>query len=336
MIRQSLKEGGSMKKVFSVMLIALMAVGVFANGAQESSSTGVPDFSKMNVQCIVPYSAGGGTDQVMRGLADAASSSFKNISVINVTGGSGATGMLQGAHSKPDGSVVTMVTVELVTLEAMGNNAGLTYSMFKPIMLLNTASSAITVRADDPRFKNINDFIDYAKKNEVLVGNSGIGAIWHLAAAGFGKVTGAKLKHVGYDGAAPAITDLLGGHIDAVSVSYSEVSSFVESGDLKVLAVLSDHRLAAIPDVPTVKESGYDVSLGTWRGIAVPASTPDAIVDELYKIFSTAAETEKFKTFMNNTKNVIEIMDGPSFKEKMKNELTLYSDLVKDLGLAVK
>jgi hypothetical protein len=61
MIRQSLKEGGSMKKVFSVMLIALMAVGVFANGAQESSSTGVPDFSKMNVQCIVPYSAGGGT-----------------------------------------------------------------------------------------------------------------------------------------------------------------------------------------------------------------------------------------------------------------------------------
>lgn len=325
-----------MKKLITVALIAMIAFSAFANGAQETASAAAPDFKTLNVQCIVPYSAGGGTDQVMRGLADAAASSFKNISVINVTGAGGATGMLQGANSKPDGTTITMTTVELVTLQAMGNNAGLTYTMFKPIMLLNTACSAITVKADDTRFKTFNDFIEYAKKNQVLMGNSGIGAIWHLAAAGLGKATGAQFKHVGYDGAAPAITDLLGGHIDAVAVSYAEVSSFVQSGNLRVLAVLADNRLESIPDVPTAKECGYDVTLGTWRGIAVPAATPDAVVEELYRIFSAAAASEQFKAFMKNTNNVIEIMNGPAYAEKMKNELTLYTDLVKELGLAVK
>lgn len=324
-----------MKKLLTIALVAMVAISAFANGAGETTTT-TPDFKTMNVQCIVPYSAGGGTDQVMRGLADAASPEFKNLSVINVTGAGGATGMLQGANAKNDGSTITMTTVELVTLEAMGNNAGLTYTMFKPIMLINTACSAITVKADDTRFNTFEDFIKYAQQNQVLVGNSGIGAIWHLAAAGLAKETGANFKHVGYDGAAPAITDLLGGHIDATAVSYAEVSAFVESGDLKVLAVLSDNRLESIPDVPTAKECGYDVVLGTWRGIAVPASTPDAVVDELYRIFSTAAESEQFKTFMKNTNNVIEIMDGPSYMEKMKKELELYSALVKELNLAVK
>ena len=228
-----------------------------------------------------------------------------------------------------------MVTVELATLEAMGNNAGLTYTMFKPIMMVNSACAAITVKADDDRFETLQDFIDYSKANEVQVGNSGIGAIWHLAAAGLAKNAGTEFKHVGYDGAAGAITDLLGGHIDAVAVSYSEVNSFVQSGELKVLGVMSNERLAAIPDVPTCKECGYDAVLGTWRGLAVPASTPDEVVAELYRIFSEAAASDAFVEFMNNTNNVIEIMDGPSFNDMIASQRELYTALVNDLGLKV-
>ena len=109
----------------------------------------------------------------MRALADAAKGSFKNISVENRSGGGGATGMLAGANAKADGTTVTMITVELATLEAMGTNAGLTYSMFKPIMMVNSACSAITVNAKDDRFNTIEDFINYAKENEVSMGNSG-------------------------------------------------------------------------------------------------------------------------------------------------------------------
>ncbi len=335
-----------MKKTISLALAFAMALSLTAcgkgggnAGASSTPSGSQPapavDFSKTNVTCVVPYDAGGGTDAVMRGLADAAKGSFKNVTVENRSGAGGATGMLYGANAPADGSVVTMVTVELVTLEAMGNNAGLTYSQFKPIMMVNSAASAITVKADDDRFNTLEDFIEYSKNNEVQVGNSGLGAIWHLAAAGLAKEAGTTFKHVGYDGANGAITDLLGGHIDAVAVSYAEVNSFVQSGDLKVLAVMANDRLEAIPDVPTCKELGYNAVLGTWRGLAVPASTPDEVVNELYRIFSEAAGSDQFKEFMANSNNVIDIMDGPAFSTMIADQAQLYAGLVQDLGLKV-
>ena len=322
-----------MKKIIALILALVMVMAMTAcSGGGAAAST---DFSKKNVTCVVPYDAGGGTDAVMRGLADAAKGSFKAITVENRSGAGGATGMLYGANAKNDGSIVTMITVELATLEAMGNNAGLTYSQFKPIMMVNSAASAITVKADDDRFNTLEEFIEYSKANEVQVGNSGIGAIWHLAAAGLAKVAGTDFKHVGYDGANGAITDLLGGHIDAVAVSYAEVNSFVQSGDLKVLAVLANNRLDAIPEVPTAKECGYEAVLGTWRGLAVPASTPDEVVAELYKIFSEAAASDAFVEFMTNTNNVIDIMDGESFTKLIADQLDMYTGLVADLGLKI-
>ncbi len=318
-----------MKKLTALVLV------IAALAACATAATAAVDFSKKKVTCIVPYDAGGGTDAVMRGWADAAKGSFRNITVENRSGAGGAIGMLYGANAKKDGSIITMITVELATLEAMGNNAGLTYTMFKPIMLVNTAASAITVKADDTRFNTLQDLIEYSKTNEVQMGNSGIGAIWHLAAAGLAKTAGTTFKHVGYDGANGAITDLLGGHIDAVAVSYAEVNSFVQSGDLKVLAVMANDRLEAIPDVPTCKECGYDAVLGTWRGIGVPAGTPDEIVNELYRIFSEAANSDAFKKFMANTNNIIELMDGDSFYKMIGDQLKLYTDLVQELGLKV-
>lgn len=339
--------------VLTAAMVATMLVGCGSSGsgstpagdapAAESSGSGdaaAPaggaDLSGESITCIVPYDAGGGTDTVMRALADAAKGSFKNVTVENRSGAGGATGMLAGATAKADGTTVTMITVELTTLEAMGTNAGLTYSMFKPIMMVNSACSAITVKADDERFSTLEDLIEYSKSNELQMGNSGNGAIWHLAAAGLAKTAGTEFKHVAYDGAAGAITDLLGGHIDAVAVSYAEVASYVESGDLKVLAVMSDNRLESIPDVPTCKESGYDAVLGTWRGLGVPADTPDEVVDALYAAFSSAAESDAFKEFMDNSNNVIEILDGATFEERIKKDLEIYTGLVNDLGLKVQ
>ena len=306
------------------------------SGDSGSASAGGADLSGESITCIVPYDAGGGTDTVMRALADSAKGSFKNVTVENRSGAGGATGMLAGATAKADGTTVTMITVELATLEAMGTNAGLTYSMFKPIMMVNSACSAITVKADDDRFGSLEDLIEYSKSNELQMGNSGNGAIWHLAAAGLAKTAGTEFKHVAYDGAAGAITDLLGGHIDAVAVSYAEVASYVESGDLKVLAVMSENRLESIPDVPTCKESGYDAVLGTWRGLGVPKDTPDEVVDALYAAFSSAAESDAFVEFMDNSNNVIEILDGAAFEERIKKDLEIYTGLVNDLGLKVK
>ena len=120
------------------------------------------------------------------------------------------------------------------------------------------------------------------------------------------------------------------------TVSYAEVANYVESGDLKVLAVMNDKRLDSIPDVPTCQEAGYDVVLGTWRGLGVPKDTPDEVVDQLYEIFSQAAQSDAFVDFMNKSNNVIDVLDGATFEERIKSDLETYTALVTDLGLKVQ
>lgn len=312
---------------FALLAAALALSGCAKGGASADKYPNSP------VSVVVPYAAGGGTDLVARALVDAAKTEFpKGISVENRTGGGGAVGMSYGSHAKADGSVITMVTVELVTLPHTGTGAGISYDQFKPIMMVNSAYSAITVKADAP-WKTLNEFIDYSKKTQVKVGNSGVGAIWHLAAAGLAKASGADFNHIPFDGAAPAITSLLGGHIDAVSVSYAEVASQVKAGTLRVLAILAPERIASIPDVPTAKELGYDVAIGTWRGLAVPKDTPDAITQKLYTIFDNASKADSFVAFMNGSNNVIEILDGPAYAAKMAADNELFKGLIADLGL---
>lgn len=245
-----------MKKVLSLVLAATLSMSLLA-GCGKKSSEGdggsAEGYPSKAVTVVVPFSAGGGTDTVARALVDAAKAEFpKNISVENREGAGGATGMMYGANAAKDGSSITMITVELTTLEHMGTGAGLTYDKFEPIIMVNSAPSAITVPADSP-YNTLEDLLKAAKTEEVQIGNSGVGAIWHLAAAGLAKEAGVEFSHIPYDGAAGAITDLLGGNIDAVSVSYAEVASQVEAGALKVLAVMSDERIEAIPEVPTAR-----------------------------------------------------------------------------------
>jgi tripartite-type tricarboxylate transporter receptor subunit TctC len=317
-----------MKRIIGVCAALAAALALAGCG-----TGGAGKYPNAPVSVVVPYSAGGGTDLVARALVDAAKTEFpKGISVENRTGGGGAVGMSYGSHAKADGNTITMVTVELVTLPHTGTGAGISYDQFKPILMVNSAYSAITVKADAP-WKTLNEFIDYSKTKQVQVGNSGVGAIWHLAAAGLAKASGANFNHIPFDGAAPAITSLLGGHIDAVSVSYAEVASQVNAGALRVLAILAPERIASIPDVPTAKELGYDVAIGTWRGLAVPKDTPDEVVTKLYSIFSTAAKSDSFVTFMNGSNNVIEVLDGPSYAAKMAADNELFKGLITDLGL---
>ncbi|MDR2390273.1 MAG: tripartite tricarboxylate transporter substrate binding protein, partial [Planctomycetota bacterium] len=277
---------------------------------------------------------GGGTDLIGRALADAMKTSFpRGIAVENRTGGGGSVGMSYGQNARPDGNIITMITVELVTLPHTGTGGDIYYDKFKPLMMVNSAYSAVTVQKSSP-YNTLADLLAAAKKNPLQVGNSGIGAIWHLAAAGLEQVAGVEFIHVPFDGAAPAITSLLGGHIDAVSVSYAEVISQIEAGELKVLAVLAPQRLASAPDVPTTKELGYDVSVGTWRGFGVPPATPPEIAAWLEKTFTDAARSPAFVKFMKDTKNDIDILSSSEFAQKLARDNDLFKTLITKLGLA--
>lgn len=344
-----------MKKIFGgiflTLLVLILAVGCSSSDNTESTS-GTPeanngevesgnenekksDYPNKPITMIIPYSAGGGTDATGRALAQAAEDNLgTSIGVVNKTGGGGSVGMSAGINSKPDGYTVTMFTVELTTLPHLGL-APFTFEDVKPVAQINFDPAAITVPADAP-YNTVEEFIDYAKNNpgKIRVGNSGTGAIWHLAAAGFEKATGIEFTHVPFEGAAPAVTSLLGGHIEAVTVSPAEVLSQVESGDLKTLAVMSPERSAALPDVPTLKEKGIEVpNLGPWRGIGVPKDTPDEVVKVLEKAFMEAADEEEFKTFMKNNGLGLVIQDSEGFGNVMEESSNSFGELIPELGL---
>ncbi len=325
------------KKTIVFLAVAMVAVLVIAGcgGAQKAEA---PKFPTKAVQVIVPFAAGGGTDALARAIGKSAEPIFKQpITVVNKVGGNGATGMTEGLNANPDGYTVTMITVETVMNPIVGA-VPWKPSDYKPVMLLNSDCAAVTVRADGP-YKTFEDFIKAAKENpgKIRVGANAPGAIWHLAALGLQDKAGVQFNVVPFPGGAgPAILDLLGGHIDAVSVSAAEVSQHVKAGKLKILAVLDGQRMKGYPDVPTAKEKGVDVQVITWRGLAVPGKTPDAVVATLHDGFKQAMGDPKFKEFMEKGNFGVAYMDGKQFAQHMEDQTKMFKPLLEKAGLAKK
>ena len=293
------------------------------------------EYPAKSIELIVPYAAGGGTDLVARAYADAVNRHLpQSVGVVNKTGGGGAVGLSEIMAARPDGYKIGMGTVEITTLPNMGV-ARFTVEDFTPIARLNAEPSAITVNASAP-WKTIEEFLAYAKENpgKARIGNSGTGAIWHLAAEALASKSGLKFNHVPYDGANPAVTALLGNHIEAVAVSPAEVSSHVAAGSLRILAVMDDQRSKAFPDVPTLKEKGVDVTVATWRGIVVPKKTPQNIVDALRAASKKAVEEQGFRDQLTKMNLSHAYLDGPEFGAAMKKDADMFKTLMKQIGLA--
>jgi tripartite-type tricarboxylate transporter receptor subunit TctC len=181
-------------------------------------------------------------------------------------------------NAKPDGYKIVLSSTELTFLNYLGL-AKFTYEDLVPIARLNADPAAVVVRADAP-YATLEQFLAAARKpdSNMRVGNAGQGSTWHMAAAALAEKTGARFNHIPYPGGAPATMALLGGHIDAVTVSTAEVASYVEAGKLKVLAVMADKRVAGYDNVPTLKERNIDLSIGIWRGISAPKGTPPEVI----------------------------------------------------------
>lgn len=310
----------------AVMILAALAV---ASGCSKKEV--YPD---KPVTVVCPFAAGGGNDTIIRALVDCAKDKFpKGIAVENRTGSGGTVGLSYGQNAKPDGYTITNIAVELVTLPHAGTGGDVYYDKWTPIMMPNYSCSVITVRADSP-YQTLDELLEASKTKELQAGNSGVGAIWHLANVALEQEAGTKFVHVPFEGGALMITSLLGGHLDFISCSYAEVYPHVKSGEFRVLAALSDERMAEAPDIPTAKELGYDVSIGAWRGLGCPKDTPDEVVKYLEDAFMEAASDEKFTEFMNNAMYPIVIEDSETFGKRIAEENEMYKQLMESMNLA--
>ena len=319
-----------MKRNFLTTALFSLLILLLASGPALAAS-----FPSKTITVICPWSAGGGTDTILRGLAKQTEPFLgQNITVVNKTGGGGAIGHGAGIRARPDGYTVTMVTFEIISLPPQGL-VPFTYKDYDLLMRVNMDPAAITVPKDAP-YNTIAEFVAYAKAHPggIKVGHSGPGSVWQIAGGIFAEKAGIDLTFVPHDGAAPAVTALVGKHIQAVSVSPAEVQGQVEAGSLKMLAVMSDSRLPNFPDVPTMKEAGYDVSFGTWRGLAVPKGTPAEVKKVLHDAFKKGMESETFLKFAKDSGLGLAYLPADAWGKDLEVASTNVANTMKKLGLA--
>ncbi len=227
------------------------------------------EFPTKEVQIIIPYAAGGATDLIFRALAATTGKYLgKAVIVVNRPGGGGTVGVVEAMKAPPDGYTLLSAITPLTILPHQVKTT-FTYKDFEPVINVVKDPGMFLVRSDSP-WKSLGEFIDYAKKNPemITVGNSGAGGGVHLIALAFEKSAGVKFNHIPFAGGGPSVTALLGGHINAVSVSPPEGIEHVKAGKLKIIALFAEKRFELFPDVPTVKEQGIDFTMGQWRGIS--------------------------------------------------------------------
>ncbi|MCL1992286.1 MAG: tripartite tricarboxylate transporter substrate binding protein [Spirochaetes bacterium] len=286
-----------MKKIaFLALVCFLMAsTALFAAGRRDR------EFPSRTITIICPFAAGGGTDAIARAIAAVAEAELGvSIVVDNRTGGAGAIGHTAIMHAPADGYTLGIITWELNSLPHMGL-IPFTFEDMDPFLLLNSEAAALTVHANSP-FQTVADFVEHALANpgSLSVGNSGTGAVWHVAAGLLEVETGIQLTHVGFDGAAPAVTSLAGGHIDAVTVSLAEVRAQVDAGNVRVLGIMDTQRSSMSPEIPTFIEQGFNVVTSTWRGLALPRGVDPEVRQALVNAFTAAMNNPAFATHMAN------------------------------------
>jgi tripartite-type tricarboxylate transporter receptor subunit TctC len=281
----------NMKKTFLIlMLVVLVVGGLFAQGGTEAK------FPMKQLNIVVGASAGGTSDTVTRFIAkDVEAQLGVPVIVTDKAGGSSAVAFEYMAAQKPDGYNLMYMPVESAMVKPLGFT-DLEPSSIQYIGLAMYLPATVTVNSKAP-WNTFGELIAYAKANpgKVTVGNSGTGSIWHFAAAGIEQVCDVKFNHVPFDGGSAAATAVMGGHIDVATVAPGEVLAGVESGDLKVLAIVDNSRSVLYPNVPCFKELGYDVKILGWGAFAVPKGTPSDVVAVLENAFAKAIQSEGFK-----------------------------------------
>lgn len=336
------------KRIVSLILALAMALMLVACGSQPANSNNGDDgntqqetkldWPKKTITVICPYSAGGGSDLMSRAVADELSKRL-GVSVVvdDKPGGSGSIGMQLLAASKNDGYTLILTACGACTLSPWLNDVTYTDESFAPICQVSASPSFICVRKDSG-ITTFDELVEKAKANPgtITVGTSGAGSSHHigLAALGLGLADNANLfQHIAYGGGAEAVTNLLGGHVDATATIWSEVSAYIESGDFIPLFCNGPETPDFAGDLPCAADYNLTSDGGTWYAFAAPAGTDQAIVDLLETtILDIMAQPETVQTF-ENLGNPVVLLGQKEISEKWSSGYKNAETTLKAIGM---
>jgi tripartite-type tricarboxylate transporter receptor subunit TctC len=278
------------------------------------------EYPSRPVTFINPFPPGGAADLVARPLAAVLEPMIRQPVVIETkSGAAGAVGAQFAATAKPDGyTLLTHITSisGFAEVDKLFNRAPkFTRADFIPIARF-IADPMIIVVNDQQPYKTLKEFVDAAKAkpNGIVMSSSGLYGALHLPMALFNKAAGISLRHLPTNGGGPALTALLGNNSQVLCSAISAASAQVKAGKIKALASFGAKRPPAMPDVPTLKELGYDLEFYLWVGLFAPKGTPDNVIAFWRDAARKAAATETFAKAMANVGQDVAYMDQPEFK----------------------
>jgi tripartite-type tricarboxylate transporter receptor subunit TctC len=311
-------------KVFTAALAGL-ALCAFAN-----VQAAYPD---RPIKVIVPWKAGGDTDNIFRPFAPALQKALGGATVViaNIGGASGTVGAREAKGSPPDGYTLYAVH-DYVHSTYYTGISDVNYWDFVPVCLIAGTPSILTA-SPKTKWKTMQELVADAKAQpgQISVGAT-LGSTSHLFPAQIEQAAGIKFKLVSYDGLAQRMSAILGGHIDLTDGNLTQKGK-VDAGQLKFLAIATEKRSSELPNVPTLKELGYNVVYSVSRGLIAPKGTPDAVLSKLEGACAQAAKDPAFADSMQKQGTEVRYLDRKAYGEFLKRNDTINKDLLRELGL---
>ena len=324
----------SKTKVFACALAAF-GLAVFASGFAATAS-----YPERPIRIVVPFAPGGGTDVVARTLAQEMERNLgASVFIENRPGAGTIIGTQAVAVSRPDGYTLLMGTFSHAVNTTL--NAKLPYDPhkdFAPVALIARSFNLVVVNPKSS-VRSIADLIAAAKADpgKMTFGTYGVGTSAHLAGELFNDLAKVKLIAVPYKGAAPAITDLIGGQIDVMFTTVASAASLIESGQLRAIAVTSAERSPAFPQIPTVVEAGVPgYAAESWYGLFAPAGTPRDVIERLNKSAASAVQADAFKKLGVNEGLVTIALPPEALDQYLRAEEERWRRVISEAGIKVE
>lgn len=312
-----------MKKLLMASMLAVMGV-----------ASAQAEYPERPITMIVAYNAGGGTDVAARTLAPYIAKHLGNnasIVIVNKPGAGGEVGFTELALAKPDGYTIGFINTPNMLTIPIARKARYTLASFAPIANVVEDAGAFSV-LPSRNMKTLKDLVTYAKANpgKVTYGSTGIGSDDHLAALSFERLAGVKMKHVPFSGSAKMRAAVLGGHVMLADMNISEAIAEVDEGKLVALGQMGETRWSGAPNVPTFKEQGYDIVMGSMRGMAAPAGTDPAIVAKLDAAVKAAINDPEFQVQAKKQKLPLNYIDSKTFEKVLQTQTKTFEQLWKE------
>lgn len=316
------------KNTMMTAAFALTALGLAACGGESGDSA--ENYPEREVELIIPWAPGGGSDIEGRLVAEHTAENFdSSFVVINSPGVGGTVGLEELSGKEADGYSIGQIHEGLLVAYHTDITT-INYDTFIPIAAMSSSDQILAVPVDFEA-DTLEEFIAYGKENEIRFGGTvaGIPRVW---VEQLGKELEINYNLVGYEGLSEAIQALSGGHIDAAIVDYSSANEFVEAGLLKYIAIGTAERVENLPDVPTFQEEGHDINMSINRGYVAPEGTDPAIIEELAAAFEATASNQEYIDAVNNVGSSVNFMGPDDYREYLDEQNELISDIVSEIS----